>query len=106
MNLKIHVSNTFLCFNAFGNVGGGLKATVGVGTVLIPYFGVAITKGGGYKYHAERSISASIWCQYGNIRSGLECMALKVCANSLAVEMRSSNSDSDNLNCLNRGSMP
>ena len=23
MNLKIHVSNTFLCFNAFGNVGGG-----------------------------------------------------------------------------------
>ena len=22
MNLKIHVSNTFLCFNAFGNVGG------------------------------------------------------------------------------------
>ena len=23
MNLKIHVSNAFLCFNAFGNVGGG-----------------------------------------------------------------------------------
>ena len=23
MNLKIHVSNTLLCFNTFGNVGGG-----------------------------------------------------------------------------------
>ena len=67
MNLKFHVSNTFLRLHAFGNVGGScthtmhsptcvsvllashalLQATVGVGTVLIWYFCVAITKGGG-----------------------------------------------------------
>ena len=72
VNLKFHVSNTFLCLHAFGNMGGDggalilcarsrvcqwlyvllasyahVQATVGVGTVLIWYFGVAYTRGGG-----------------------------------------------------------
>ena len=72
VNLKIHVPKAFLCLHALGNVGGGqgalipcacarvcwylyvlrasyalVQATVGVGTVIIPYIGVAYTRGGG-----------------------------------------------------------